>query len=251
MKPQLPYQTTVYTLLSIAVILLMAFTPDKKPKNITEPEVVNCQLQGSGKNLSLSVYSGQSHNHPTFAIWVEDNKGHMIQPLFVTRAIATGLFPRAEVAPLVWDTLPGKIDRPSALPYYSHKLKAYHNQHHQSDYLIDGCSGATPKADFTLNTQLASTQTDTFNILVEVNQTWDWNKYWNNTLYPDDLNYKYSCQPALVYHARVITTDTTTVYTLTPIGHSHYSGQNGNLYPDLSTITTAKQIFDIIQLTVK
>jgi hypothetical protein len=31
-----------------------------------------------------------------------------------------------------------------------------------------------------------------------------------------------------------------------PIGHSHHSGANGELFPDLSTITTALQISDSI-----
>lgn len=34
------------------------------------------------------------------------------------------------------------------------------------------------------------------------------------------------------------------------IGHGHHSGQNGNLYRDMSNITTAKQIAERIILTV-
>ena len=36
---------------------------------------------------------------------------------------------------------------------------------------------------------------------MEINQNWDWNEYWTNDKYPDDENYKMSCQPALVYEA--------------------------------------------------
>jgi len=35
------------------------------------------------------------------------------------------------------------------------------------------------------------------------------------------------------------------------IGHSHYSGKTGELFPDLSTITTALQIADSIIVRIK
>ena len=35
------------------------------------------------------------------------------------------------------------------------------------------------------------------------------------------------------------------------IGHSHYSGKDGNLYPDLSTLTTAVQIVKSIKVVIE
>ncbi len=56
-----------------------------------------------------------------------------------------------------------------------------------------------------------------------------------------DKEYKTSSQPALVYAAD-IDTNTTAEVEMKPIGHSHYSGKDGSLTTDLSTITTALKI---------
>ncbi len=85
--------------------------------------------------------------------------------------------------------------------------------------------------------------------MLEINQNWDWNEYWTNDLYPDDIYYKLSCQPALVYEAILDPALSGNESVMKVIGHSHYSGANGELYPDLSTITTALNIADSI--TVK
>jgi hypothetical protein len=37
-------------------------------------------------------------------------------------------------------------------------------------------------------------------------------------------------------------------YTMVPIGHSHYSGKDGSLTMDLSTITTALEITESIKV---
>jgi len=38
-----------------------------------------------------------------------------------------------------------------------------------------------------------------FRVLLEVNQPWDWNAYWNNDKYLDEPDYKTSAQPSVVY----------------------------------------------------
>ena len=37
-------------------------------------------------------------------------------------------------------------------------------------------------------------------------------------------------------------------YTLNPIGHSHWAGGSGELFTDLSTLTTALQIAERVQV---
>jgi len=86
---------------------------------------------------------------------------------------------------------------------------------------------------------------------MEINQPWDWNEYWNNTLYTDELDYKSSCQPAVVYSALVDFDGPAMEIAMKPVGHSHYSGKNGELYTDLSTITTALHIAEVIKVTLK
>ena len=52
---------------------------------------------------------------------------------------------------------------------------------------------------FVLNTRADNELPAVFRVLLEINQNWDWNEYWTNDKFPDDENYKMSCQPALVY----------------------------------------------------
>lgn len=87
--------------------------------------------------------------------------------------------------------------------------------------------------------------------MLEINQNWDWNNYWTNDKYPDDENYKWSCQPALVYETDIDLNSLKDPYRMSPIGHSHYSGNTGELFPDLSTLTTALKIADSIIVKVK
>ncbi len=59
-----------------------------------------------------------------------------------------------------------------------------------------------------------------------------------------------SSQPAVVYEARIDLDDGQDQYELKPIGHSHWSGTDGRLFPDLSTITTALEIAESITLQI-
>ena len=68
---------------------------------------------------------------------------------------------------------------------------------------------------------------------------------------PDDENYKMSCQPALVYETVIDPQSAQDSYRMKAVGHSHYSGKTGELFPDLSTLTTALQIADSIIVKVR
>lgn len=60
-----------------------------------------------------------------------------------------------------------------------------------------------------------------------------------------------SCQPALVYSAEIDQNQPKVKYVMEPIGHSHYSGKDGNLCTDLGTITTALEITEEIVVILK
>ena len=115
----------------------------------------------------------------------------------------------------------------------------------------DAITGATPKGDFILKTRTTQILPEKFRIMLEINQPWDWNEYWHNNLYPTDSDYKTSCQPALVYSTIVDTKSNIKTFYLNPIGHSHYSGKDGNLYTDLTTISTAKNIINKVSVSIK
>ncbi len=115
----------------------------------------------------------------------------------------------------------------------------------------DVYTGATPSGNFTIRTRFDEQPPESFRILFEINQSWDWNEYWTNNKYPDDAEYKTSCQPALVFMTEIDLKDPQPSYDMKVIGHSHYSGKTGELFTDLSTITTALDIANNIKITLQ
>jgi hypothetical protein len=221
----------------------------------TEPQqttTINLNGGGSGTEISLEFYKGKSFYYPLMAVWIEDEEGNFIQTLFVPRSVATGEFRFGKQDSGKW--LPASKRAPQIVPYWSHKrgIKA-------SDGLFmpdsetsvpDAYSGATPVNSFVLNTRTDKELPSNFRVLLEINQNWDWNEYWTNDKYPDDENYKWSCQPAVVYEVRIDGNTGGKRHAMMPIGHSHYSGKNGELYTDLSTLTTALTIADSVIVRV-
>jgi hypothetical protein len=194
-----------------------------------------------GHQIQVEFKKGKSHNHPTFAIWVEDLEGNYLQTLFVTKSIVTGIFGFADGGNGTWKNSAGQAIRPAALPYWLNKKKQEG---------LDAWSGATPKKDFVLNSK-AKSEKPKFRILMEINQTWDFNEYWTNNKYPGDLNYTSSCQPSLIYAVTVDTGNTDNEYYMNPIGHGHYNGSDGKLYTNLNTFTTALKIVESVKVIFK
>jgi hypothetical protein len=196
---------------------------------------------------------GPEHNHPLMAVWIEDTAGNYIQTLYVAESIAKGVFGYGDKSTGKW--LPGPIRRPAALPVWSHSRGVMENDGlyipTRETPIPDAYTGPTPPAHFVLLARTDKELPEKFYVLFEINQTWDWNKYWTNNKYPDDEEYKTSCQPALVYRGLISKAVKDTPVRLELIGHSHYSGENGEVYPDLSTITTARDITELISVRMK
>jgi hypothetical protein len=215
--------------------------------------IINSNTDGKGTEINLEFYKGKSFYYPIMAVWLEDESGKYIQTLFVPKSVATGLFKYGKQENGKW--VPAIKRAPQIVPYWSHKRGV-----RASDGLFmpdaetalpDAYTGATPVNSFILNTRSDEELPDRFRLLFEINQNWDWNEYWTNDKYPDDENYKWSCQPAVVYEALIDLRGSEKVYSMKPIGHSHYSGKNGELYPDLGTLTTAMEIADSIIVRIK
>jgi hypothetical protein len=225
----------------------------KKKKQPLPVESFATNGNGSGPRLAIAFSKGESHNHPLMAVWVEDTAGNYIQTLYVAQSIATGIFAHGDNTTGQWTK--GEIRRPAALPYWSHKrgvVAADGLYMPTPDHPVpDAYTGATPQNDFILNTRLDKDGPKVFNVLLEINQPWDWNEYWTNTKYMDDYEYKTSSQPAVVYLATIDLNSNAKEVEMKPIGHSHYSGKDGNLYPDITTLTTALQIAGKIVVKVE
>ena len=244
------------TLLIISITIVVACSSSTINRKVTIQEqksVIYSNPEGKGPSITLELTKGKSFYYPLMAIWLEDEKGNYIQTLFVPVTVATGVFKYGKKEKNKWVSAPKRA--PQTLPYWSHKrgIKASDGLYmpDPENPVSDAYSGATPLNGFILKTKADKELPQVFRVMLEINQNWDWNEYWTNDKYPDDENYKMSCQPALVYEAKVDQNNLRESYMMKPIGHSHYSGKTGELYPDLSTLTTALSIADSVIVRIK
>jgi len=217
------------------------------------PVILKTNIDGQGIEFEIEFHQGTEFYYPLFAIWIEDMSGNYIQTLYVAQSIAKGVFVYGQVKDNRWEKESKR--RPAALPYWGHKygFKAEDGLYLPTpeNPVADAYTGATPTTDFILKSKSDNELPKQFMILIEINQSWDWNEYWTNNKFPDDKDYKTSAQPALVYAADIDLSTNQKEYPLKPIGHSHYSGKTGELFTDLSTLTTALEIVDKIFVRIK
>lgn len=247
----------VFLLMSLAGLFalsdpygLVVAGPQRKQKNIQVTDTLVTNPGGKGSSLRIEFIKGAAHNHPLFAVWAEDTSGNYIQTLYVSTSIATSTFNFGEQADQNWQQ--GVVRRPAALPYWAHKKGVVAEDGlympMPDSPVPDAYSGATPKNSFVLKTHMDQPGPRVFNILMELNQPWDWNAFWTNNKYPDDEDYKASSQPAVVYKARIDISKPSVKIPMELIGHSHYSGKDGSLNKDVSTLTTALEIAEKITI---
>ena len=219
-------------------------------KNEIKTDTIRIDGTNDGLALQIDFAKGAAHNHPTFAIWLEDRDQNYIRTIFVTKSIATGLYGHGPIRKEVWDNKPGPQKRPAALPYWLHKragalkLPLLPDSVHP---VLDGYTGATPKSDFVIKTATPQSLPRKIRVMMEINQPWDWNEYWTNSLY-DDPDYRTSCQPSLVYSVSIDLDKPEAEYFLNPVGHGQFAGRDGLLYTDLRTMTTALKIIDHVSV---
>ena len=207
----------------------------------------------SEKIIQLELLKGRAFNFPTFAIWVENLEGKHVKTLFVTKSIASGIFKRGQLTDSTWTNKPGAAYRPAALPYWLHKKGELANGKllpTKDQPYTDAITGATPKKDFVLQVDKSSGIPQKFRLLVEINQPWDWNEYWTNRKFPNDKNYKSSAQPSVIYSV-TIDSEASKDYYLNPIGHGHFNGSDGELYTDLTSLTSALNIVYTMKVNLK
>ncbi len=225
----------------------------QRDKETREPvDTLTTSFEPKGAALELVFIRGNAHNHPLMAVWVEDLDSNYIQTLYVAESIGKGVFRHGDPSSGRWQ--PGAVRRPAALPYWGHQRGVQADDGYylptQDDPMPDAVTGATPKNSFVLKSHTPDKDIRQFRVLFEINQSWNWNEYWTNNKFPGDEHYMTSSQPAIVYEAVINPDDGQDEYELTPIGHSHWSGQDGRLFTDLSTITTALEIAESITLRI-
>lgn len=246
---------TSSTLLALSIMLIIGGYRCSGTKTTADPgpvEIIQTNVNGTGLSVRVEFLKGESHNHPLMAVWLEDTDGKYIETLYVAESIGKGVFRHGSKSQGQWEA--GPVRRPAALPYWGHKRGVQA----EDGYYIptpktpvpDAVTGPTPQGNFTLVSKATATTPRVFNVMFEINQSWDWNKFWTNNKYPDDVNYKTSSQPSLVYEALIDLDSGTKEYSMKPVGHGHYSGNDGSLTTDLGTMTTALEIAKSITVRI-
>lgn len=246
------YTAIILPLLAVISLSTLYSCGSSKTVRVEEaPMILTTNSAGTGPEIVLEFWRGKAHNHALAAIWIEDTTGHYLQTLYVANSIARGVFGHGDKSQGFWQ--PGAIRRPAALPYWSHQrgIQASDGLYTPSpeNPVPDAYTGPTPPSDFILESRSDDHLPAAFNILLEINQPWDWNEFWTNSKYPDDVNYKTSAQPSLIYLAKYRGQEGRTEMLVA--GRGHHSGSDGTLYTDLETMTTALHIADSIFVTVR
>jgi hypothetical protein len=243
-------------ILIISILLLVACSSKPSSSNPVQRQQfvdVSANTTGAGPTFVLKFYGGPSLYYPLMAVWLEDEQGRYIQTLFVPKSIATGVFRYGSNATGKWTEAAKRA--PQTLPYWSHQRGVIARDGlymPDPDHPVpDAYSGATPTTSFTLTTRADEPLPRKFSVMFEVNQNWDWNEYWTNNKYPGDVYYLNSAQPAVVYQSTVDQDNMQDHYVMKAVGHSHPSGMSGELFPDISTLTTALHIADSIIIRIK
>ncbi len=186
-------------------------------------------------------------NPPQIAIWAEDMDGNYLSTIYVSHKIATQS----------WESA-GNNRRKEALPYWCHQRGVQYKDGlylpTKKHPLADGISGATPHGSF--NVKLTSYNGLThFIVKIELNQSTDFNKYYTKSAKEGEDSYsggkEGSGQPAVIYAANVGLNSGKDSFEAKLIGHSSPDGSNGEVYPDVSTLTTALQIVKHITINIQ
>ena len=186
-------------------------------------------------------------NPPQIAVWLEDTDGRYLGTLYASKKIATQ----------GWASSGGNR-RKEALPYWCHRRGVVYEDGlylpTKSQPLVDGMTGATPRADFNVRLK-EKTGLRHFYVMVEVNHSIDFNDRYSDDKREGEPDYsggpEGSGQPALVYRVDVNFDSASTSFDAVMIGHSSADGSDGKLYNDLYGITSALTIVKLITVNVK
>jgi hypothetical protein len=253
--------------------------------------VNNTKAGAQGNKLVIDLRKGPYFRWPQYAFWLETMDGKFIQPLYITEKLANNRFvvkqtlrDKREVLTSdtsgyddeAWGKLfaeeysPDTADqrvRPESLPVFLHQLNSKtpdnifapahqeaSNNTSAKQLATDAFAGATILDNFLLSSRSNKSLPDKYRIRFEINQAFDFNKYYSSDRFPDDPIYSgngYSAQPSIIYEAIVDAKMPQQYYPMTLIGHGHHSGADGKVYTDIDKLTTAKEIVDRIIIEVK
>ncbi|OPZ59580.1 MAG: hypothetical protein BWY87_00933 [Deltaproteobacteria bacterium ADurb.Bin510] len=179
---------------------------------------------------------------PQMAIWLEDEKGHYLESVYVTRSSAKGN----------WRGLT-RVRRPEALPVWSHRrgIRAVDGLYmpDAANPLPDTVSGATPAGSSEWRKPLVL-KPGRYVVWLEVNNSFDFNSFYAKGRKRGEPGYcADNGQPSLVYRADLNVDSKPVRVCLEPVGHGHVLGLDGSLQRDLISLTSAVTILRQVCIT--
>lgn len=238
----------IYFISLLAITLL--FTQCKTTQVESETKLsIMIDAEYIGPEMTINFTNGLGYNRPTYVLWLEDLKGNYVKTLFITKSYASGVFGYEMQGDSIWKKIAGPSYQPAALPYWTHKKGKINGKLIPSpeNPFVDAYTGATPEQNFEIKTTSPNSD-NKYRLLLEVNQSWDWNSFWTNNKYPESKAYQHSAQPSVVYAVEI--NAESSQYYLNPIGHGDAKGESGKLFTNLSTLTTAKEIFNSVEVYI-
>ena len=204
--------------------------------------------QGEAWLHDFSLFLGlKKKNAPQIAVWIEDPEGRYLETVYATHKIATQSW-----------TAAGGNRRREALPHWCHRRGVRYADGlylpTKKEPLTDGVSGATPRGSFDLKLAPAEGLTR-FVVKVEVNHSTDFNDAWPESAREGEAGYSGgklgSGQPAVVYAAEVDLSSGEREFEAVLVGHSSPDGSSGELFTDVSKLTSALRIVKRITVRVQ
>lgn len=186
-------------------------------------------------------------NPPQIAIWIEDLAGNYLTTIYASHKIATG----------TWQSNSGNR-RKESLPVWCYARGVQYPDGlylpTKDQPLPDGISGATPHGSFDVKIRPVGGLKQ-FVVKIELNHSTDWNDNYPKNAKEEDANYSGgkdgSGQPAVVYEAMIDLDSNKKQYIASLVGHSSPDGSNGELYTDLSSLTSALEIVKEITINIE
>ncbi len=180
------------------------------------------------------------------AIWIEDLKGNYINTIYVTKKFGSQKWTggsdddsitfRKETLP-VWMF---KARDAMKMPEYPTK----------NNPVADTITGATPEKSFKVASKIDSSLGEVV-VCFEINMAFDNNDTYKKDMTPSDDDFNAaSGQPSLIYKA-AINLEEKGSRDLEFVGRSQPNGKSGDIIPDLSSITTAKNIVKNVKVVIE
>lgn len=221
-------------ILTIGMILMMACSGPSERGQVDESKpYLTVILHFNPDNYNTMAFSKM---YPQFAVWIESKETGETETLYITEKAAENSWFTAE-------------ERPASLPVW-YGIKAIEEDRQSLN--IDAITSATPNGEmFTIRWQLPEAFfNQMINLNIEANISFDYNEYYPEEAEAEEQGYSdVNGQPSLIWQTELTTADENiTIHDPHIVGTGSLLGEDHSIHPDLSSITTAKELFKKITI---